>query len=51
MGTRGVGTRGVAAVRVGESAVDRSWDGVEERADEGTGLPWAKVEGHRAGVH
>jgi len=41
----------VAAVRVGESAEDRSWDGAEERADEGTGLPWAKVEGHRAGVH
>jgi len=51
VGTRGVGTRGVAAVRVGESAEDRSWDGAEERADEGTGLPWAKVEGHRAGVH
>jgi len=41
----------VAAVRVGESAEDRSWDGAEDRADEGTGLPWAKVEGHRAGVH
>ena len=41
----------VAAVRIGESAEDRSWDGAEERADEGTGLPWAKVEGHRAGVH
>jgi len=41
----------VAAVRIEESAEDRSWDGAEERADEGTGLPWAKDEGHRAGVH
>jgi len=41
----------VAAVQIGESAEDRSWDGVEERADEGTGLPWAMVEGNRAGVH
>ena len=38
-------------MRIEESAEDRSWDGAEERADEGTGLPWAKVEGHRAGVH
>jgi hypothetical protein len=43
--------RRVAAVRIEESAKDRSSDGAEERADEGTGLPWAKVEGHRAGVH
>jgi len=27
----------VAAVRIGESAKDQSWDGAEERADEGTG--------------
>jgi len=38
-------------VRIGESAEDRSWDGAEERADDGTGLPWAKDEGNRAGVH
>jgi len=41
----------VAAGRIGESAEDRSWDGAEGGADEGTGLPWAKDEGHRAGVH
>ena len=41
----------VAAVQVEESAEDRSEDGAEERANEGTGLPWAKDEGHRAGVH
>ena len=41
----------VAAVRIGESAEDRSWDGAEERADERTGLPWAKDAGHRVGVH
>jgi len=50
-GRVGWGACRVAAVRIGESAEDRSWDGAEERADEGTGLPWAKVEGHRAGVH
>ena len=38
-------------MRIEESAEDRSWDGAEGGADEGTGLPWAKVEGHRAGVH
>ena len=51
-----VGTRGVASLS-GCSGADRGIggrsvvDGDEERADEGTGLPWAKVEGHRAGVH
>jgi hypothetical protein len=40
----------VATVRIEESAEDRSEDGAEERADEAAGLPWAKVEGHRAGV-